>query len=44
VLAKSVETGLPRSINSGTAACANSDELFIVIAADSKRMYENGDN
>jgi hypothetical protein len=34
VLAKSVETGLPRNIGSGTAACANSDELFIITAAD----------
>jgi hypothetical protein len=34
VLAKSVKTGLPRSINFGTAACANSDELSIMIAAN----------
>jgi hypothetical protein len=34
VLAKSVETGLPKNIGSGTAACANFDELSIVIVAD----------
>jgi hypothetical protein len=34
MLAKSVETGLPKSIGSGTAACANSDESPIITAAD----------
>jgi hypothetical protein len=34
MLAKSVETGLPKNIGFETAACANSDELSIIIAAN----------
>jgi hypothetical protein len=34
VLAKSIEAGLPKNIGSEKAACANSDELFIITAAD----------
>jgi hypothetical protein len=34
VLAKSVETGLPKNIGSEIAACANSDDSPIITAAD----------
>jgi hypothetical protein len=34
ILAKSVKTGLPKNINSGTAVYANSDKSFIIIAAN----------
>jgi hypothetical protein len=34
VLAKSVKTSLPKNINLGTAAYANSDESSIIITTD----------
>jgi hypothetical protein len=34
MLAKSIKTGLPKNMGFQTAACANSDKLFIIIIAN----------